>query len=57
LAAAEATEEEECDGCDGADPDGSLNMSDSVGEAKPVSYMKLGMNGYSITISRGIRDT
>ena len=31
-----------------AEGDGSLNTSDSVGEAKPVSYMKLGTNGYLV---------
>ncbi len=31
-----------------AECDSSPDTSDSVGEARPVSYLKLGMNGYPV---------
>ncbi len=36
-----------------AECDGSLHTSDSIGEAKPVSYMKLGTNGYLVLETYG----
>ncbi len=36
-----------------ADCDGSPNSSDSIGEARLVSYLKLGTNGYLVLETHG----